>query len=106
MLLTRTSKNGESFAEQQPHHFWKPVMASVLGFNERRIMEPKLPYELRMKIWNYKDNGYKNKDIVDLVEDGAEPYVSSRKQLVRCVGSIVAKHTLGQKPRRTTIEKN
>lgn len=45
----------------------------VLGFNERRIMEPKLPYELRMKIWNYKDNGYKNKDIVHLVEDGAEP---------------------------------
>ena len=36
-------------------------------------MEPKLPYELRMKIWNYKDNGYKNKDIVHLVEDGAEP---------------------------------
>ena len=45
------------------------------------------------------------KDIVDLVEDEAEPYVSSKKQLVRCVGSIVAKHTLGQKPRRSTIEK-
>lgn len=67
---------------------------------------PILPDELRMKIWNYKDNGYKNKDIVDLVEDEAEPYVRSRRQLVRCVGSIVAKHTLGQKPRRTTIEKN
>lgn len=52
-----------------------------------------------MKIWNYKDNGYNNKDIVDLVEDEAEPYVRSRRQLIRCVGSIVAKHTLGQKPR-------
>ena len=66
----------------------------------------KLPYELRMKIWNYKDNGYKNKDIVDLVEDEAEPHVSSKQQLVRCVGSIAGKHTMGQKPRRTTIEKN
>jgi len=26
-------------------------------------MNPKLPYELRMKIWKYRDNGYKNKDI-------------------------------------------
>lgn len=69
-------------------------------------MKPKLPYELRMKIWNYKDNGYKNKDIVDLVEDEAGHYVTSRQQLVRCVGSIAGKHTMGQKPRRTTIEKN
>lgn len=57
-----------------------------------------LPYELRNKIWHYKDQGYKNKQIVDLVEDDAEPYIESRKQLVRCVGSIVAKHTLGQQP--------
>ena len=59
---------------------------------------PILPYELRKEIWHYKDQGYKNKQIVDLVEDDAAPYIESRKQLVRCVGSIVAKHTLGQQP--------
>lgn len=64
------------------------------------MSKPILPYDLRVKIMELDAQGYLADEIVPLIWDEAEPYVSSEKQLRRCIAAIKGQRTKGYKPKK------
>ena len=67
---------------------------------EYTMSKPILPYDLRVKIMELDAQGYSTDEISAINRDEAEPYVSSEKQLRRCIASIKGQRTKGFKPKK------
>jgi hypothetical protein len=57
-----------------------------------------LPLDLRNKIMDMMDEGLSNEEIFSKILPEAHEYVSSEKQLVRCINSIRGHHSKGRRP--------